>query len=244
MISAVVLTKNEKENIKECLLSLRWSDEVIVIDDYSTDGTKEIARKLGAKVFQRQLDNDFAAQRNFGLKKAKGDWILFIDADERVSPQLAQEIKKKIKKTDRNGFYLKRKDYFGNRWLKHGETARVKLLRLAKKNSGQWKRPVHEVWQVKGKIGELRNPILHYPRPTISQFLKQINFYSSLHARALHQEGVKPNFCRIIVNPIGKFFQNYCWRLGWLDGAPGLIVALMMSLHSFLAQAKLFLKKR
>ena len=252
MISSIVLTKDEEKNIKSCLDSLGWCDEIVVIDDYSKDKTVKIARRLGAKVYQHHLNGNFAAQRNFGLKKAKGEWILFVDADERVSASLAAEIKTrllkvysqdpdlKIESSQPVGFYFKRQDWFGGKWLKYGETATVRLLRLAKRGGGEWKRKVHEVWEIKGKVEELRNPLLHYPHPTISQFLNQINFYSTLHAEALAEEGVKPSLFRLVTNPLGKFLQNYFLRLGFLDGLPGLIVTLMMSFHSFLAQAKLY----
>jgi glycosyltransferase involved in cell wall biosynthesis len=245
MISAVVLSKNEERNIKECLESLKWCNEIVVVDDYSTDKTRGIAKELGAKVFLHHLNNDFAAQRNFALRQAQGEWVLFLDADERISLELAEEIKKvtqisTVVVTCVNGFWLKRQDYFAGRWLKYGEMANVRLLRLARKNAGRWKREVHEVWEIKGKVGELRNPILHYPHPTISDFLKNINFYSNLHAQALKKEGVKPSLFRIIANPLGKFIQNYILKKGFLDGMPGLIVALMMSFHSFLARAKLW----
>jgi len=242
MISAVVLTKNEEENIKECLESLKWCDEIIVIDDYSEDNTRETAKILGAKVFLRHLNNDFGQQRNFALKQAQGEWVLFIDADERISSALASEIKYKVLSSKYKGFYLKRHDFFGGKWLKYGETAKVKLLRLGKRRAGEWKRKVHETWEIKGKLGELKNPIPHYPHQTISEFLESINFFSTLHAEVLFKEGVKTNTFQIIVYPLGKFFQNYFLRLGFLDGTPGLIVALMMSFHSFLARAKLYLK--
>src|SRR4030042_1113514 len=177
MISSVILTKNEEENIEECIKSLNWCNEVIVIDDYSED-------KSYAFVFKRQ-------------------------------------------------------DFFLGKPLKYGETARVRLLRMAKKD-GQWIRSVHEFWQTKWRTKTLKNPILHHSHSSISQTLSQINFHSTLHAKALKQEGVKFSLFRLILNPLGKFFQNYFYRLGLLDGTPGLIMALMMSFHSFLARAKLY----
>ena len=242
MISAVVLTKNEEKNIKGCLESLRWCGELLVIDDHSSDKTVQIAKEFGAKVFFHRLNNDFAQKRNFGLSLAKSDWVFFLDADERVSPQLAKEIKLIVKETSCNAFNVRRYDFFGGKALKYGETANVWLLRLGRRGEGEWKRQVHEFWQVKGEVGELVNPIFHYPHPTITEFLKHINFYSTLHAEALYQEGVKISCWRIVINPLGKFLINWLWRLGFLDGMPGLIIALMMSLHSFLARAKLYLK--
>jgi len=240
MISAVVLTKNEEKNLQECLESVKWVDEIIVIDDNSTDKTVEIAKSLKAKVFSHPLNNNFAEQRNFGLERAKGEWVLFVDADERVSPELAAEIKKEIKNTKVDGFYLKRQDFFGGRALKYGETANVRLLRLGRKGKGEWRREVHEVWEIKGETEELKNPILHYPHQTLSDFIDHINFHSTLHAQALKKEGVRPSLWRIIFYPKAKFIQNYIFRLGFLDGTPGIIVALMMSFHSFLARGKLY----
>lgn len=245
MISGVVLTHDDEDIIKRCYQSLTWCDEIVVIDDESTDGTAQLAKKLGGKVFRRKLNGDFAAQRNFGLSKARGEWVLFIDSDEIVSQELASEIQNVIKKpaeiSNREvGFYVKRKDYFLGRWLTHGETANVKLLRLAKKDAGKWTRPVHEVWDVKGNVGELSHPLLHYPHPNVAQFLDEINRYSTLNARYLHSQGVTVSWWQIIAYPKIKFLVNYFWRLGFMDGTAGVILALMMSFHSFLVRSKLW----
>ena len=243
MISAIVLTKNEEKNIEACLKTLNWCGEVIVIDDYSTDKTVALAKAGGAKVFSHHLGNDFAAQRNFALRQAQGDWVLFVDADERVTPALRVEIMSyELRVTSYAGFNLKRTDFLGGRWLKHGETANVKLLRLGKMRAGQWQRKVHEFWKIKGDIGELKNPLLHYPHQNLDDFLRHINFYSTLHAEALYEQGVKPGPWRIIVNPLGKFIANWIFKKGFLDGTSGFVMALMMSLHSFLAWSKLYLR--
>ncbi len=134
MISAVILTKNEEKNIQRCIKSLQWCEEIIIIDDYSIDNT--LSKVKGCKVFKRKLNGNFAAQRNFGLSKAKGDWVLFIDADEVVTKELQKEIVTRIKYSERNGFYVKRKDIFLGRELNYGETGNTKLLRLSKRNSG------------------------------------------------------------------------------------------------------------
>ena len=240
MISAVILAKNEEKNLPGCLESIRQlANEIVVINDDSTDKTIEIAKKFGAKVFTHSLNNDFAQQHNFGLGKAKGDWVLFIDADERVTPDLKKEIISAVKKQNKAGFYLKRQEFFNGKPLKYGETVHY-LLRLGRKGKGRWQREVHEVWQIKGEIGRLKNPLLHYSHPTLSEFIEHINRFSTLHAQLLFKEGVKPSLWRIIANPLAKFMQNYLFRLGFLDGTLGIIVALMMSFHSFLARAKLY----
>lgn len=133
------------------------------------------------------------------------------------------------------------------KWLNRGETAGVRLLRLAKKEAGEWQRPVHEVWQIGDKLGELKNPLLHYPHPTAKEFLEEINFYTSLNAQVLYKEGMKVAFWQIIAYPVAKFITNYLFKLGFLDGMAGFLMAIFMSFHSFLTRAKLWLlweKKR
>lgn len=249
MISAVVLTKNEEKNIVDCLETLTWCDEILVIDDNSQDRTVEIAQKMGASVFAHPLTNDFSTQRNFGLEQAKNNWVLFVDADERISPELAREIKYKIsniKNKDINGFYIKRKDVIWGKELKHGETGNIKLLRLARKDAGEWEGVVHEKWKIKGKTASLNNSLFHYPHQTITEFLQEINFYTTLRAKELYQKEVKVHWFDIILYPKAKFFYNYFIKAGFLDGLQGFIVAILMSFHSFLVRGKLWLlwKKR
>lgn len=243
MITAIVLTKNEGKNIAKCLATLRFCNEVIVVDEYSTDKTVEIARRYGARIFQRHLKEDFAAQRNFGLSKVKGDWVLFVDSDERVTAALAAEIKKQTAGAPPVGFYIKRRDFIWDRELKHGEPGNVKLLRLAEKNAGLWKRVVHEVWDVQGKTQTLENPLTHYPHKTLREFLIDVDRYSTMHAKELRGEGIRSNLGKIFIWPAGKFLDNWILKLGFLDGTQGFLVAAMMSLHSFLAWSKLWLMR-
>lgn len=242
MISAVVLTKNEERNIADCLSSVSWCDEVIVVDDISTDKTVDIAKKLGAKVFERDLNDDFSEQRNFGLSKTKGDWVLFIDADERVSSALWYEIMQHTNNpiSNHSGFYLKRRDKIWGQELNYGETGNIKLLRLAKKDSGGWVGPVHETWKVKGQTETLNNPLIHYPHINVEKFLKEINFYTDLRANELYIKKTKSTLSSVLFYPSGKFIHNYIVKQGFRDGIPGLILAMMMSFHSFLVRGKLW----
>lgn len=243
MLSAVILAKNEAANIEACLNTLKWCDERLVIDDFSEDQTAFLAQKTNAKVFKRRLAGDFASQRNFGLQKARGEWVLFIDADERITEALGKEIINAIcHQPLANGFYFRRRDYLWGQFLRHGETARLRLLRLAKRNSGQWHRCVHETWQIAGFATELKNPLLHYPHLNLSQFVAHVNFHTTLHAQALQSEGKNASILKVITFPLAKFANNYFWQGGILDGMPGLITALMMSWHSFFGWAKLYVK--
>ena len=242
-LTAVILTKNNQEEIKNCLDKLSFCDEIVVVDDYSSDKTVEIAENLGAKVFQRKLDNDFSAQRNFGLEKASGRWVLFIDSDERVEEELAKEIAKFTNNflNDFSGYSLIRKDYFLGKSLKSTEAGRKKILRLAQKEAGKWERFVHEEWKIKGKVGLLKNPLLHYPHKNLDDFISQINFYSTLHAQANLKEGKRSNLFKIIFWPKAKFIENWIIKGGYKDGMYGFVISLIMSFHSFLAWSKLWL---
>lgn len=246
-ISVIILTKNEENNILDCLESIREAGEIIVVDDYSEDRTREIIKNFDnkIKILKHKFNNDFSEQRNFGLNHARFEWILFIDADERVSEALASEIFQPkadgpmIHNVD--GFYIKRRDVMWGRELKFGESGNIKLLRLARKNAGKWVGRVHEAWAVGGRVEELENDLIHYPHQTIREFLREISLYSSIRARELHEKRVKVSALDVIFYPKAKFFLNYFVKLGFFDGLPGLIVALMMSLHSFLVRGKLWL---
>ena len=244
MISVVILTKNEETNIVDCLESIAWCDEIIVVDDFSTDRTLQVIKNFNprVKIFQHELQEDFSAQRNFGLSKAKGEWILFVDADERPSNSLKGEIMDCVssKNIEFSGFYIKRRDILWGKELKHGEARNMRLIRFGKKNFGSWVGKVHEIWQINGKVGEFKMPLLHYPHQTIGNFLREINYYTDLRAKELYDSGIRTNFYKIVLYPKAKFFLNYFLKLGFLDGIEGLVFAIMMSFHSFLVRAKLW----
>lgn len=241
-LSVIILTKNEEKNILDCIETIEEVGEIIIIDDYSTDRTLDVIRGLAndkIRIFQHRLDGDFSSQRNFGLSKVKNEWVLFLDADERVSNGLKKEISEKSFAFD--GIYIKRTDIMWGRKLTHGETGNIKLLRLGKKGSGKWKGKVHEIWDIKGNVDTFDNALIHYPHPHISDFLYEVNFYSTLRAKELFDKNTKVNVWQMIFFPKAKFFVNYFGKLGFADGLPGFVFAMMMSLHSFLVRAKLWM---
>ena len=241
MITAVILSKNAEKTIKVCLRSVAFCSEWIVIDDQSIDKTVKIARKLKADVYIRKLNDDFAGQRNYGLSKAKNQWVLFVDDDEKISSQLKKEILRQMgKKLNQiSAFYLKRKDRFLGSWLNYGETSRVKLIRLARKKAGQWQGRVHEVWQIKGEKRHLNSPLLHIRDLGVGEFIDRLNRYAGLHSLELYQQGRKEPWFKIFVFPPAKFFYNYFICLGFLDGFPGLAMAWLMNWHSLLVRIRL-----
>lgn len=241
LVTAIVLTKNEEQNLARCLKSLLWCDEVLVVDDNSEDNTISIAKQYRAKIHRRSLVNDFAAQRNFGLEKASNDWVLFVDGDEVVPFSLRDEILVVIADTNKNAFFLKRRDILLGRMMRHGEAGNMQLIRLARKDAGKWEGKVHERWVIHGQVGKLQFGLMHYPHQSIGQFIDDVNFYTDLRAEELYSQKVKVSSWEIVLYPKIKFLQNYFLKLGFLDGVPGLIVAVIMSFHSFLVRAKLWL---
>ncbi|MFH1561478.1 MAG: glycosyltransferase family 2 protein [Patescibacteria group bacterium] len=246
-ISAVVLTRNEERNIRRCLESLSWCDEIIVIDDFSTDQTVSLAKEGGAQVHQKELAGDFASQRNFGLERAKNEWVLFVDADEIVSPSLSQEIVRRIREKGVVGFYLPRRENFLGKTIHCADKpvwdwtlGPFKLLRLARKDAGLWQGKVHEVWQISGNVKTLNNPLIHHSFTNLNSALKKINLYTDIQAQGLKEAGASFHYWQIFLNPIGKLIKDLVWHGGTLDGTRGLIYCLLMSFHSFLARGKLW----
>ena len=246
-ISAVVLTRNEEAHLSKSLNSLSFCNEIVIIDNNSTDQTVEIAKKHGAAVYTRALNGDFSAQRNFALSKVVGDWILFIDADEIVSDELIGKIQGAVNNKEISAYYLKRRDFWWGKELKYGETATVRnkgLIRLIKKNSGKWAGAVHEMFQTSGPTAKLEGFINHYPHPTVAEFITDVNSYSTLRARELAKQGKTVGVFQIVTYPKLKFLYTYFIKRGFLDGPAGFAYAFFMSFHSFLVRSKLYLYRK
>lgn len=248
LLSVVILTKNEEQNIETCLKSVEFADQIVVVDSNSTDETVTIAKKAGAEVFLRDLENHFSQQRNFGMEKAKYEWILYIDADEIVSDELQKEITQMVHINPAfDAFYIKRKDIFWGKEIKYGEVSNVYkkgLIRLVRKSKGYWQGSVHEQLYIPGIVGNLDSFIIHYPHPTIKIFLQEINMYSTIRAKELYANGKSPSIFQILFFPLGKFISNYVFKKGFLDGPEGFIYSFLMSFHSFLVRSKLYQYKK
>ncbi len=240
-ITGIILYKSGIEQLAKALQSLQWCTQRIILVDGNILDTKvqTLAKMNFSNVFFHSLDT-FGEQRNIALTHVKTDWAIFLDVDETVSPQLAIEIQNAISKTDYVGLYLYRQDTFMNTVLKHGETSRVSLLRVAKTKAGTWERPVHEVWTVSGKTKTLQNPLLHVPHQSIESFIEKINRYSSLEVTLRKKLGKRFSFFQLFFYPLGKFVYNYVLLLGVLDGFPGLAQAWMMSFHSLVLRVKMY----
>lgn len=231
MLTSVVLNHLSLKEIKPTLDSLKFSDEILIIQDRQHPlNPKKLPAKV--KLLHRSLSTDFSAQRNFAFKKARGDWILFVDSDEIVSSQLAKEIKQAMRK-DFSGYLIPRQDFFYSRPLKHGETGQTKILRLAQKKDGVFTRLVHENWQIQGRVGELTAFLLHHKKDLTTGFIERMRLYGPIDSQSLDKENKPFSVFRLLFNPVGKFFLNYIVRRGFLDGLLGLFHAYLMSVQSF-----------
>jgi glycosyltransferase involved in cell wall biosynthesis len=253
-ISVVIITFNEEANIGRTLESLRPhlfthgrrnGEELIIVDSGSTDRTIEIAKSFGAKVFVEEWKG-FAAQKNSAIQKATGDWILSLDADEALSPDLLREVgravtgqaalrQKEGPESPRlvDGFSMPRQNMFLGRSLKHGGFWPDRKIRLFRKDKGHFgARPVHESAQVEGRVSELNASLVHYSYPTLSDYIEHMNRYSSLGAEMVVAKGhVRFSFINIVLRPLFTFIYNYFFRLGFLDGREGLLLHLYHAVY-------------
>lgn len=246
MLTCVILAKNEEKTIEKAIKSAEFADEILVVDDDSTDNTATLALKAGATILTHSLNGNFADQRNYAQEKAAGEWVLFLDADEEVMPELKKSILEitKIENNKISAYYIKRRDRLWGRELTHGEVEKAYnkgIIRLVKKNSGKWEGTVHEEYKPNGQTGQLSGYINHTPHQSIKEFLEDVNTYSTLRAQELYHAHKKTNALEILFFPILKFKYTYFLKLGFLDGPEGFIYSFMMSFHSFLVRAKLYL---
>lgn len=233
-ISVCIITHNEEANLPRTLASVRWVDEIIVVDSGSTDRTCAIAREFGARVYVEEWKG-FAAQKNSALDKGASDWILSLDADEEVSDELKQSIQKFAVSPSanpseaKNGYRMARRNFFLGRWMKHGGFYPDRKLRLWRRGAGLFEdRPVHETAAVSGTIGTLAGDLIHHAYPTLDEYIEHMNRYSSLGAELTVASG-KSNtdifsfIGNVVVRPKLAFFYNFIIRLGFLDGREGLL---------------------
>jgi glycosyltransferase involved in cell wall biosynthesis len=240
-LTVTVITHNEARNIAAALESVSWADELVVVDSGSTDETVGIARRLGARVELRDWPG-YGAQKNHAAALASNDWILSIDADERVSPALAQEIRGVLSGAPSNpGYRIPRIAFYLGRWIRGTDWYPDSQLRLYDRRAGRWEeRRVHESISLTGTAGMLQNQLQHYPYRSISHHLATIDRYTTLAAEEWHAAGRRANVAEILVHTELAFARNYVLKAGFMDGAAGLIVSTLNSYYVFLKFAKLW----
>ena len=241
-ISACVITFNEEENIARCLDSLAWCDEIVVVDSFSTDGTAEICRTYTDRFYQHAW-RGYIGQRNLIRRMADCPWILFLDADEEVSPKLKEEILSEFKEgaPPFYGYEFPRQVYYLGKWIRFGSWYPDYKLRLFLKDKGSigGVEPHDQVY-VNGRIKRMKNPIWHYTYRDISDHINTMNRFSAISAQAMYDQGRRFSWFDLLFRPAWRFFKGFVLRSGWLDGRRGFIIATINAFGVSAKYAKLW----
>jgi len=233
-LSAIIITKNEASDLPECIESLDFCDEIVIIDSGSSDETAEIARSASCRFYSTTDWPGFGIQKQRALDKAQSDWVLSIDADERVSPELQAEIKSAIRRSDVSGYYIQRKSQFLGRWMKYGGWYPDQILRLGRRVNVRFDgAPVHEKLIVSGPTKRLQSPLLHYSYRSIEEVLAKQKTYALAGASLKASAGKKGGVLYAVSGSFIAFCKHYLVQLGFLDGQAGFISAIAKSQETF-----------
>jgi glycosyltransferase involved in cell wall biosynthesis len=234
-LSVIVIALNQEDNIVQCLETVRWADEIVIVDSGSRDRTLELARGFTDRIFTIDWPG-FGAAKNYALDQARGDWIFSLDTDERVSEALRDEIISTVQgKSSYTGYRLPRKNYFGGRWVRYLGWYPDYTLRLFRRDQGRFReRAVHEEVVVDGPVGVLQTPLDHYSYTGVSEYLARQDHYARLAAQEMLKEGRMPKAGELFWRPLSHFFKLYVLRLGFLEGRLGYTLSVLGSLYNFL----------
>lgn len=240
-LSVTIITKNEAADIGQAIATVSWADEVLVVDAESHDETRAIAERLGCRVLVRPWDG-YVSQKNFAAGAASHDWILSLDADERITPALADEVQAMLgSEPAARGYRLPRVTWHLGRWIRSTDWFPDHQLRLYDRRHGRWDgRHVHESVRVEGAVGTLKGEIQHYAYRDIADHLETIDRYTTLAARQMHERGRRAGAADLLLQAPAAFARNYLLRGGFRDGTPGLIVSVLNAYYVFLKFAKLW----
>lgn len=240
-LTVTIITLNEAANIEAALASVAWADDVVVVDASSGDGTADLARRHTDRVIVRDWPG-YIAQKNFAAGEARHDWILSLDADERVTPELAAEIQALLAAGPAcAGYRIPRVTYYLGRWIRTTDWYPDHQLRLYDRRRARWAgRYVHESVQADGPVGRLTADLRHYSYRDVSQHLLRIDRYSTLAARQMYEDGRRAGAWAIVAHPAAAFLRNYVARGGFRDGAAGLIVSLLNAYYVLVKWVKLW----
>jgi len=238
-LSVVILTKNEAQRIRDCIQSVRWADEVLVIDDESTDETVQIAESLGARVLRRKMDIE-GRHRNWAYAQAKHEWVLSLDADERVSPELAQEMQDLLGNgASYETYAVPRRNYIGNRWIRHGGWYPSAQLKLFKRSVFRWEETtVHPRAISDRPCGTLEHDLIHYSYRDLADFIGKMNRQTTLEAQKWLLDGRRVTLRKALWRSLDRFLRSYVGKRGYRDGVWGFFVAVMAGLYQILSYAK------
>jgi len=240
-VTATIITLNEAANIDACLASVAWADEMLVVDSGSSDRTVELAHSRGARVIVREWPG-YAAQKNFAASEASHDWIVSVDADERVTPELAAEIRQVLSSEPAHaGFRVPRVTWHLDRWIRTTDWYPDYQLRLYDRRRADWPpRLVHESVRANGSVGQLQHELQHFAYRDIAHHHETMNRYTTLAAQQMHADGRHAGIVDLALHPPAAFFRNYILKRGFTDGVPGFVISRMNAQYVFLKFAKLW----
>ncbi len=238
-LSVVIIALDAASQIEACLKSAAFADEIVLVDSGSRDETREIALKYGARVIHQDWLG-FGRQKQFAVERASHDWVLCLDADERVSEALRASIEEALRAPRFTAYRMPRCNRFMGRWLRHGEGYPDLSLRLFDRRFACWSEDaVHEKVVAASPVGSLRGDLLHESQESLAAYLEKQNRYTSLQAEELHRQGRRVPVGRLMISPLLRFVKFYFFRRGFLDGVPGLVHILIGCFNSFVKYAKL-----
>ena len=237
-LSVALVTQNAAAQLPDCLASVAFADDVVVIDSGSSDGTAEVAARYGARVVTKEWLG-FGRQKQFAVEQAAHDWVLCLDADERVSPELAASLVLALNAPEAPVYRMARRNRFLGRWLRHGEGYPDWSARLFDRRRARWSDDVVHEKVVGNPVGTLSGDLLHESAEDLGRYLEKQNRYTSLAAGELHRQGRSAGLADIAVSPLARFVKFYLLRLGFLDGLPGLVHISIGCMNSFMKYAKL-----
>lgn len=240
-LSVTIITLNEAANIEACLASVAWADDVLVVDSGSTDGTADLARAKGARVIAREWPG-YAEQKNFAAGAAAHEWILSVDADERVTAELRQEIQARLTAEPQEaGFRVPRVTWHLGRWIRTTDWYPDYQLRLYHRDRATWTaRPVHESVAATGSVGQLKSDLQHFAYRDLSHHFATMDRYTTLAAEDMRAQGRRAGIFDLTMHPWAAFMRNYVLRRGFMDGTAGFVVSTMNAYYVFLKFAKLW----
>lgn len=240
-LSVIILTKNEEHNIGDCIQSVSFADDIVVVDDYSSDATKTLAESMGARVIQHAMNGDFGGQRNFAIGQAIGDWILFLDADERISKKLAQEIQTVMNLEEKYSYWIVRENRFHYNKATHGVLRPDWVLRLMPRDGAHVEGYVHEAIQSSYETKRLHEPMYHYTYDNWHQYFNKFNNYTTLSAGKYQEWGKTCSFIKdIVFRPLWAFIKVYLLQGGILDGKMGYILSVNHYFYTMIKYVKLY----
>jgi len=244
-LSVTIIAWNEEERLRACLESVAWADEIIVVDAESTDKTVQVAREFTDKIWVRPWAG-FATQKNFALEQATGEWVLSLDADERVIPELRERIGRIVRANGpADGYSIPRKNVFWGAWVRHGGLYPDYQLRLFRRDAGRFvDSAVHESVVVEGHVEAVAEPMLHHSYRGLEDFVARSNRYSTLAAQEIVRRGGRAGLADLALRPFGRFLSMYVLRLGFLDGWRGFMLAVLYANYVFLRTAKAWEARR